>query len=282
MEVALIGKTKRKRHLGNRHPQSQSTSGLFEADLHMVRMEGKSEFVLELPRQLETACRRHRSQLGNADCARMIVQIVPDVPQTFSVCSGLRHAGLISVVRCEADEASVKQLVGCQGPGRRRHGPPRGIQQPGKCWVDQQGSPNIEPGNRALESIFDNTLKARDGYIKHSVCVSARRSRSTIVYFTRIDRDDITRCAVVRLTSAPESLNTALGDTNRVGIVHVSIEHMPVERRLEELDAVWAARAAHPFVPGMETSTRRVHMFKQLSVISRQFSVRDLTELTEH
>jgi hypothetical protein len=117
----------------------------------------------------------------------------------------------------------------------------------GKCRVDQQGGPNFEPGDRALQGIFDNVPEPRDGYVKHPVGISAHGSRSTIVYFTRIDRDDIARCAVVRLTSAPESLNTALGDTNRVGVVHVSVEHVPVERRLEQLDAAWAPRAVHPF-----------------------------------
>jgi hypothetical protein len=78
MEVALIGKTKRKRHLGNPHTQAQATPGLVEADLHVIRMEGKSEFVLELPRQLETAYRRYRSQLADADRAWTIVQIVPN------------------------------------------------------------------------------------------------------------------------------------------------------------------------------------------------------------
>jgi hypothetical protein len=150
MKVALIGKPKRERDVGNRHTQSQATSGLFEADLHVVRMEGKSEFVLELPRQLKTVDRRHGSQFGDADRAWMIVQIVPDVPQTFSVCSLLRHARLISVACCQVDEASVKQLFGCQGLGRRCHGPPSGIQQAGKGRVDQPGGLNIEPADRAL------------------------------------------------------------------------------------------------------------------------------------
>jgi hypothetical protein len=68
------------------------------------------------------------------------------------------------------------------------------------------------------------------------------------VYFTGIDGDDVARQAVVRFAPAQESLNTAVGDTNGVGVVHVPVEHMPVERRLEELDAAWAARATHPFI----------------------------------
>ena len=74
------------------------------------------------------------------------------------------------------------------------------------------------------------------------------------MYLAGVDGNDMAGRAVVRGTAAPESLDPPAREANCVGLMHVTVEHVPLELRLEKLHAVSAGRAVYPFARPLNSS----------------------------